>query len=143
MDTAIDTALMAAFALAAVAALMAMVLWSVAPPRREPHRSLDRLPLQAVLYRLGGDPRHYLRRTSEAEVQDRLRACSDCAEALRCKRLLASRCEASAFAFCPNFASLRTAAAAYERSRNPYAGAQSALPPHAWRVGRSPTTAGR
>ena len=131
METAIDTTVFAALALFATAAI-ARLAWNIGrsrSPRRGLRRRLGRLPLGAVLNRLGGDPRHYLFRTPAAEIDERLRACAACADVAHCKRLLSSRCEASAFAFCPNFTSLRAAAAAYECGRNPHFGAESALPP--------------
>ncbi len=142
MDTAFNTTVIAAFTFCA-AVLTAIFLWDVAirvihslSPRRELRKRLGHLPMSAVLDRLGGDPRHYLRRTPAAELHERSQACATCADAAHCARLLASRCDATAFAFCPNFAALSAAAAEYECGRNPYCGAGSALPPITWSTDR-------
>ncbi|MEJ2346543.1 MAG: hypothetical protein P8090_14265 [Gammaproteobacteria bacterium] len=135
MNTAINTTAIAAIVVSA-AAFVAVLLWSTRlrmshgrSPRRELRRQLNRMPMGALLRRLGGDPGHYLHRTPAAEVHKRLQACAACPDVAHCKRLLASRCDASAFAFCPNVAALRAAGAEYERGWNPYRDAGSALPP--------------
>jgi hypothetical protein len=137
MNTAINTIVIAAIAVAA-AALVAMLLWNARlrmvggrNPRRELGRQLACMPMGALLNRLGGDAGYYVRRTPPTEVHKRLRACAACPDVAHCERLLASRCDESAFAFCPNIAALHAAAAEYEGGWNPYRGAGSALPPTA------------
>ena len=133
MDIVFTTTILAVAAVTA-AILTGALIWAIADnmiraraPRRDLARRLASLPMGALLSRLGGDPQQYLHRTGLVDVHHRLGACAACEQAERCQRLLKSRCEASAFGFCPNFTSLSAAAAERQARLNPYQG--TAAPP--------------